>query len=58
MRFASLALLVLVAGCASPSRPKPTPYHYGVAANALRRDLMRVNPYRAPASAKNPTHGR
>lgn len=29
MRLASLALLVLVVGCASPSPPKkPSPYHY------------------------------
>ncbi len=60
MRPASLVLFgcLLVTGCASPSPPKPSPYHYGVVADAPRRDRVRVNPYRAPASTKNPTHGR
>jgi hypothetical protein len=39
MRFASLALLALLLGCASPSRaPKPSPYHYGAVTDARRAD--------------------
>jgi hypothetical protein len=50
---------LLMPGCASPSPPKPSPYHYGVVTtDAPRRDRMRVNPYRTPASTKSPTHGR
>jgi hypothetical protein len=50
MRFASLALLVLVAGCASPSLPKPSPYHYGAVNTTL------ANPHRA--AMQKTSHGR
>ena len=41
MRVASLTLLVLVVGCASPSPPKkPSPYHYIQTLDIYRKELL------------------
>jgi hypothetical protein len=44
MRLASLALLALVIGCASTSRPpKPSPCHYGAAVNPHRAVTQKLS---------------
>jgi hypothetical protein len=55
MRFASLALLALVLGCASPSRPpKPSPYHYGaVTPRAAKRFANIYRLIKAPLSPED-----